>query len=89
MNLLSASSEPVELVEAGARRPTVGRPGRAHFPRRDLMVLAEEAGAIAFQPEHLRERCDVVGTAACITGKRGRDLRDPGHVIYVMVVPAQ
>src|SRR5437762_1894639 len=40
-----AADEAVELVEARTRRPAVGRTGGADFPRRRLVVLAEEGGA--------------------------------------------
>ena len=55
-----AADEAVELVEAGAGRPAVGRPGGADLPGGGLVVLAEGGRAVAVEPQHLgqwRRRC--------------------------------
>ena len=64
-----AAEEAVELVEARARRPAVGRPGDADLPRRGLVVLAEEGGAVTVQAQHLGERRDGVGPLPGIARK--------------------
>ena len=71
-----AADEAVELVEAGARRPAVGRAGDADLPRRRLVVLAVEGGAVAVQPQHLGERRHVVRPLSRVAGERGGRLGD-------------
>ena len=52
-----AAEEPVEFVEARARRPAVGRSGDADLPGCGLMVLAEERGACPDAAEYgIKER---------------------------------
>ncbi len=57
-----AADEAVELVEARAGRPAVGRAGGADFPGRRLVVLAERGGAVAVEPQHLGRIGHAVGT---------------------------
>ena len=84
-----AAEETVELVEARARRPAVGRPGDADLPRRGLVVLAEEAGAVAVQAQHLRQRRDVVRPLSRVAREgRGR-FGDAAHVVHVVVAAGE
>ena len=84
-----AAEEAVELVEPGPCRPAVGRARRADLPGRRLVVLAEEAGAVAVQPQHLGERRDVVRALPRVARKRGRCLGDATHVVHVVVTAAE
>ncbi len=81
--------EAVELVEARAAGPSVGRPGGADLPRRRLVVLAEEARAESVEPQHLRERRDTVGPGPGVTWERGSDLGDAPHVVHVVIAPRE
>ena len=80
-----ALKEAVELVETGVRRPTVHRPGDTQFPRRQLVALAEHRGAVAVEPQNLRQRCDGLGTLAVHAGKRGAHFGHAAHVRAVRV----
>ena len=80
-----AADEAVELVEARAGRPAVGRTGGAHFPGRGLVRLAERRGGEAVEPEHLGQGRHAVGSLAGLPGERGGRLRDRTHVAHVMI----
>ena len=84
-----AAEEAVELVEPGPRRPAVGRSGGADLPGRGLVVLAEEARAVAVQPQHLGERRHVRRALPRVARKRRGRLGDPAHVVHVVVAAAQ
>ena len=84
-----AAEEAVELVEPGPRRPAVRGPGGADLPGRGLVVLAEEAGAVAVQPQHLGERRHVVRALPRVARERRGRLGDPAHVVHVVVAAAQ
>ena len=84
-----AADEAVELVEARAGRPAIGRPGGADLPRRRLVVLPEEARAVAVQPQHLRERRDLGRSRAGVAGKGRGDLGDAAHVVHVVVAAGE
>src|SRR6476619_5486447 len=53
------------------------------------MVLAEEARAVAVEPQHLGKRRHVVWTLARVSRKRRRGLRDRTHVVHVVVPTTQ
>ena len=84
-----AAEEAVELIEPRPRGPAVGGAGGAHFPGRGLVVLAEEARAVAVQAHHLRERGHVVRALSGVARKGGGGLRDPAHVVHVVVAAAE
>ena len=68
--------ESVELVEPGPVRPTAGRAGGADLPGCRLVVLAEEARAVAVQAQHLGERRHAVRALTRVARKRGGRFRD-------------
>src|SRR5207237_1439112 len=80
-----AAHEAVELVEPAAGRPAVERTGRADLPGRALVVLAERGGAVAVQPQHLRQRRDVLGPHPGVAGEGGRGFHDGAGVAGVVV----
>ena len=84
-----AADEAVELVEAGAGRPAVGRAGGADFPGGGLVRLAEGGRAVAVEPQHLGQRRDAVGPLPGLAGEGGRGLGDRAHVADVMVAAGQ
>ena len=84
-----AAHEPVELVEAGAGRPAVGRARHAGLPGRRLVALAEGGGRIAVEAQHFCERRDRVRPLSSIAGKGGGDLGDGAHVVHMMVAPGE
>ena len=84
-----AADEAVELVEAGARRPAVGRPGDAGLPGRGLVALAVGGGAVAVEAQHLGERRHVVRALAGVARERGGRLGDAGHVVRVVIAAVQ
>ena len=84
-----AADEPVELVEAGAGRPAIGRAGRADLPGRGLVRLAEGGGGEAVEPKHLGQRRHAVGPLPGLAGEGGRRLRDRAHVADVMVAAGE
>ena len=84
-----AAEEAVELVEPGPRRPAVGRTGGADLPGRRLVVLAEEAGAVAVEAQHLGERRHVVRALPRVARERRGRLGDPAHVVHVVVAAAE
>ena len=49
------------------------------------MILAEEAGAVAVQAQHLGQRRDVVRSLPGVAGKCRGDLGDASHVVHVMI----
>ena len=80
-----AADEPVELVEAGAGRPAIGRARSADLPGRGLVRLAEGGGGEAVEAKHLGQRCHAVGPLPGLPGEGGGGLRDRAHVAHVMV----
>ena len=84
-----AAEEAVELVEARTRRPAVGRAGGADLPRRRLVVLAEEGGAVTVQAQHLRERRDAVGALPRVARKPRGGFGDAAHVVHVVVAAGE
>jgi len=71
-----AADEAVELIEARTGRPAVGRAGGADLPGRGLVRFAEGGGAVAVQPQHLRQRRHAVGALTGLPGEGGGGLRD-------------
>ena len=53
------------------------------------MGLAECGGAVAVQPQHLRQRRHANRALSCLPGEGGRRLRDRAHVVHVMVAAAE
>ncbi len=53
------------------------------------MRLAEGCGAIAVQPQHLRQRRHAVRALAGLPGEGGGGLRDRAHVVRMMVSTAE
>ena len=79
------ADKPIELVEALMRRPAIKRAGHAGFPDGGLMPFAERAGAVAVEPEHLRQGGDAIRHLAGGAGKTGRQFGDEPHVAGVMI----
>ena len=84
-----AAHEAVELVEAGAGRPAVGRAGRADLPGGGFVVLPEGGGRVAVVPQHLRQRGHALGTLPGVSREGRRGLRDRAHVVHVMVAAGE
>ncbi len=84
-----AAEETVELVESRTGRPAIGRPGDADLPRRRFMVLAEEAGAVTVQAQHLRQRCDVVRSLSRVAREGSGRFGDAAHVVHVVVATGE
>ena len=82
-----AADEAVELVEALVRGPAIERSRHAGLPRGRLVPLAERAGAVAVEPQHLGEWRDAVRVLPGVAGKRRRRLHDRAGVDGVMVPP--
>ena len=84
-----AADEAVELVEAGAGRPAVGRAGGADLPGGGLVRLAEGGRAVAVEPQHLGQRGHAVRALPGLAGEGGGGLGDRAHVADVMVAAGQ
>ena len=84
-----AADEPVELVEAGTSRPTVGGTGRAHLPGWRLVVLAKGSGAVAVEPQHFGERRNAVWPNPRVARERSGHLHDGAGVVRMVVAPGQ
>ena len=84
-----AAIEAVELVKARTCRPAIGRPGGADLPGRGLVVLAEEAGTVAVQAQHLRQRCDVVRSLSRVAREGSGRFGDAAHVVHVVVAAGE
>ena len=67
-----AADEAVELVEALVRRPAIERSRHAGLPRGRLVPLAEGAGAVAVEPQHLGQRRDAVRVPSGVAGEGRR-----------------
>ena len=84
-----ALKKPVELVEAGVRRPAVHRPGDTQFPGRQLVAFAEHGGAVAVEPQNLGQRCDGLRTRAVHAWEGGAHLGYAAHVRAVRVAAGE
>ena len=82
-----AADEAVELVEALVRGPAIERARHAGLPRGGLVPLAEGAGAVAVEPQHLRQRRHAVRILPGVAREGRRGLHDRAGVDGV-VVPA-
>ena len=80
-----AADEAVELVEPLARRPTVERTRDAGFPGSGFVPLAERAGAVAVESQHLGQRRDAVRKLPRVAGEPGRGFHDRAGVCGVVV----
>jgi len=49
------------------------------------MVLAEKAGAVAIESQHLGQGRDTVGPLASVARKGGGRLGDATHIVHVVV----
>ena len=81
------ADEPVELVEALMRGPAIERAGHARLPRGGFVPLAERAGAVAVEAQHLRQRRDAVRILPRVAGEGRRALHDRAR-IHGVVVPS-
>ena len=81
------ADEAVELVEALVRGPAVERARDAGFPGGGLVPLAERAGTVAIEPQHLRQRRHAVRILPGVAGEGGRALHDRAG-IHGVVVPS-
>ena len=84
-----AADEPVEVLEAAARRPVLERPQRARLPHRHLVALPELGGGVSVELEDLRQRSARVRPHRVVARRGRRDLRDAAHPDRVMVAAAQ
>src|SRR6478672_1824937 len=80
-----ATDEPIEMVEALQRGPTVVRAGDAGFPVGNLMVLSNVLGAVSVLAQDFRHHRGTLGNLAGIPRIGIRELRDHSHA-YGMVV---
>ena len=83
-----AAQKPIELVEALADRPTVEWPRDTRFPSGELVPFAEGPSAVAVEPQHLCERCNVVRDLARVAWKGRTGFDDSTHVRDMMITPA-
>ena len=84
-----SAHETVELVEAGAGRPAVGRAGRTDFPGGGFVILPECGGGVAVVPQHHRQRGHALGALPGIARKGGGGLHDRAHVVHVVVAAGE
>ena len=85
-----AADETVEVLEAAAAgRPGIERSGRARFPDRHFVALAELRGGVAIQLERPRERRHRVGQHRAVARRACRNLGDATHAHGVMVAAGQ
>ena len=82
-----ATDESVELVETLMGRPAVERARYAGLPGGGLVPLAEGAGAVAIEPQHLRQRRHAVRISPRVAGEGRRGLHDRARVHGVVVPP--
>lgn len=71
-----AAEETVKLVEARASWPAIGGAGRADFPGRGLMALAEGPGAVAVEAQHCASGATLLGRCPVC----------PGNAVAVSVI---
>jgi hypothetical protein len=85
-----AAQEPVEVLEAVAGRgpPVVGA-GRARFPHRYLVALAELGRGVTVEPQDLGQRRTGVGPHGRIAGGGGRHLGYAAHADRMVVAAAE
>ena len=81
------ADEAVELVEPLVGGPAVERTRHAGFPGGGFVPLAEGAGAVAVEPQHLRQRRHAVGILPGVARVGRRALHDRAGIDGV-VVPA-
>src|SRR5580698_4681506 len=85
-----AADKSVEVLEsASARRPCIERSGRAGFPHRYFMTLAELCRRVAIELERARERRTSVRQNGVITGSSGCDFGVPAHTDAVVIASGQ
>ncbi len=80
-----AAIKAVKLVKSRTRWPAIGRSGDAYLPGCGLVVLAEEAGAVAVQTQHLSHWCDAVRSLSRITREGRGGFGDAAHIVHMMV----
>ena len=79
------ADEAVELVESLMRGPAIERSRHTRLPRGRLVPLAERAGAVSVEPQHLGEWRNAVRVLPGVAGKRRRRLHDRAGVDGVMI----
>ena len=85
-----AADESVEVLEAAsARRPGIERSGRARFPDRHFVTLAELRGGVAIQLERPRQRRHRVGQHRAVARRASRNLGDAAHANGMVVSAGQ
>ncbi len=84
-----AADETVEVVEPLAVRPPVEWPRHAGLPVRDIVVLAEEGGAVTVLAQHLRAHRAALGDLAGVAGEAVAELGDDPGSAAVVVAPGQ
>src|SRR5690606_8097397 len=84
-----AADEAIEVLEAAAGRPAVERTGRAPFPRRCLVALAELRSRVAVEAQYLRDRRRSVGTPRGVARRRRCHVRHGSHAYGMMIAPGE
>ena len=79
----------VELVEPAADRPTIERAADVDLGVRNLVVLAEVAGAVAPRRQHRADRRHAQRTEPGVTRKRRARPRHGRHAVLVAVATGQ
>ena len=84
-----AADEPEEVVEPLHRRPAVEGARDAGLPVGDVVVLAEERGAVAVLAQRLRHHGAALGDLAGVAGEAVAELGDVAGGGAVVVAPSQ
>ena len=84
-----AADEAVEVVEPLHGRPAIERPGDAGLPVGDVVVLADERGAVAVLAQGLRHHRAALGDLAGVAGEAVAELGDVSGRTAVVVAPGQ
>ena len=82
-----ATKEPVEALKAPPQRPAVIRPRGSLLVRGRQMPLADHERAVAVLEQHLRQHPVLERDDTVVARIAGRELRDAGHPVGVMVAP--
>src|SRR5262245_59009916 len=84
-----STDEAVEVVETLQARPTVKGPGDAGFPVGDVMVLADEGGAVTALPQNLGEHRRALRDLPAISRIAITLLGDDAGAGRMMVAPGE
>src|SRR4029079_6957307 len=82
-----ATKKAVEPLEPPAQRPTIIRPCGSLLVARRQMPLSHHEGAVAPIDQDLRQHAVLERNDAVVAGISGRQLRDAGHPVGMVVPP--